>query len=72
MRKTVVDPAIADHDGRIVKPWVRKDEAQEAIDRLTAYIPGFTLKAVRKNPMLSDPAFVEKLLDSLSLAGLQE
>ena len=50
----------------------REDEAQEAIDRLTAYIPGFTLRAVRKNPMFSDPAFVEKLLESLRLAGLPE
>ena len=50
----------------------RQDEAQRAVNRLVTYIPGFSLRAVRKNPMFSDPAFVEKLVDSLQRAGLPE
>lgn len=50
----------------------RQDEAQRAVDRLVAYIPGYSLRAVRKNPMFSDPAFAEKLVESLQLAGLPE
>lgn len=47
-------------------------EANEAVERLSAYIPGFSLGAVRKNPMFSDQTYVKKLLDSLQLAGLAE
>jgi hypothetical protein len=50
----------------------RQDEAQRAVDRLVAYIPGYSLRAMRKNPMFSDPVFVEKLVESLRLAGLPE
>jgi adenylate cyclase len=50
----------------------RQDEAQRAVDRLVAYIPGFSLGAVRKNPMFSDPDFAQKLVESLRLAGLPE
>jgi adenylate cyclase len=50
----------------------REDEAQRAIDRLVAYIPGFSLRAVRKNPMFSDPVLAEKLFESLRLAGLPD
>ena len=50
----------------------RKEEAQKAVDRLTAYIPGYSLTAVSKNPMFSDPAFAKKLVESLRLAGLPE
>ncbi|MGI9525112.1 MAG: adenylate/guanylate cyclase domain-containing protein [Hyphomicrobiaceae bacterium] len=50
----------------------RRDEARQAVDRLVNYIPGFSLQAVRKNPMFSDPAFAEKLIQSLELAGLPE
>jgi len=49
-----------------------QDEAQDAIQRLRNYIPGYSLRAVRKNPMFSDAAYVEKLVDSLQLAGLPE
>jgi len=48
------------------------EEAQQAVNRLVAYIPGYSLKGVRKNPMFSDPAFAEKLVESLRLAGLPE
>ena len=50
----------------------RQNEAQRAVNRLVAYIPGYSLRAVRRNPMFSDPAFAEKLVDSLQLAGLPE
>jgi len=50
----------------------QQHEAQQAIDRLVTYIPNFSLKAVRKNPMFSDPAFAEKLVASLRVAGLPE
>jgi Flp pilus assembly protein TadD len=50
----------------------RKDAAQQAIGRLVAYIPSYSLRAVSKNPMISDPAFAEKLIESLRLAGLPE
>jgi adenylate cyclase len=50
----------------------RQDEAKRAVDRLVAYIPGYSLRAVRKNPMFSDPTFVSKLVESLQLAGLPE
>ncbi len=50
----------------------RQDEARQAVARLVEYIPGFSLRAVRKNPMFSDPAFAEKLVESLKRAGLPE
>jgi len=50
----------------------RQDEAQQAVDRLVAYLPGFSLAAVRKNPMFADPTFAKKLVESLQLAGLPE
>ena len=50
----------------------RKAEAQQAVNRLVAYIPGYSLRAVRKNPMFSDREFVEKLVDSMKTAGLPE
>ena len=50
----------------------RLEEAQQAIDRLATYIPGYSLRALRKNPMFSDPEFVEKLVGSMQIAGLPE
>jgi adenylate cyclase len=50
----------------------RLEEAQQAIDRLVTYIPGYSLRALRKNPMFSDPEFVEKLVGSMEIAGLPE
>jgi tetratricopeptide (TPR) repeat protein len=50
----------------------RNKEAQRAVDRFVTFIPGYSLKAVRKNPMFTDPAFAEKLVESLRLAGLAE
>lgn len=50
----------------------RKVEAKRAVDRLVAYIPNFSLQAVKKNPMFSEPSFVDRLVESLRLAGLPE
>ena len=50
----------------------RHEEAKKAADRLIDYIPGYSVSAVEKNPMFSDPAFAKKLVDSLRLAGLPE
>jgi len=50
----------------------RRSDALQAVERLVAYIPGYSLRAVRKNPMFSDPAFAKKLVESLQLAGLPE
>jgi tetratricopeptide (TPR) repeat protein len=50
----------------------RHKEAQRAVDRLVTFIPGYSSRAVRKNPMFSDPAFAEKLVKSLRLAELPE
>ena len=47
-------------------------DAQDAVHRLRAYIPGYSLSAVRKNPMFNDQMYVEKLVKSLQLAGLPE
>jgi len=35
-----------------------------------AYIPGYSLRAVTKNPMFYEPAFVEKLVESLRVTGV--
>jgi adenylate cyclase len=50
----------------------RQEDAQQAVDRLVAYIPGYSLRAVTKNPMFYERAFVEKLVESLRLAGVPE
>jgi TolB-like protein len=50
----------------------QEDEAKRAVDQLLNDIPGFTLRAVRKNPMFVEPKCVENLIDSLRLAGLPE
>ena len=50
----------------------RKEEAQKAVSRLVACIPGYSLRAVSKNPMFANPEFAEKLVESLRLAGLPE
>jgi hypothetical protein len=44
-------------------------------DWLVSYIlniPSYSLRAVTKNPMFYEPTFVEKLVESLRLAGLPE
>lgn len=50
----------------------RKEEARHHVDELLRLIPRFTLRAVRKNPVFLHPKHIEKLVESLRLAGLPE
>jgi adenylate cyclase len=50
----------------------RKDEAQHYVDELLKYIPRYSLRALRKNPMFVASDLIEKLIDSMRLAGLPE
>jgi adenylate cyclase len=50
----------------------RKDEAQHYVDELLRQIPRYSLRALRKNPMFVAPDLIEKLIDSMRLAGLPE
>jgi TolB-like protein/cytochrome c-type biogenesis protein CcmH/NrfG len=50
----------------------RKEEARHYIDELLRQIPRYSLRALRKNPMIGDPILVERLIESMLLAGLPE
>jgi tetratricopeptide (TPR) repeat protein len=50
----------------------RKDEAQHYVGELLRHIPRYSLRALRKNPMFVAPGLIEKLVDSMRLAGLPE
>jgi adenylate cyclase len=50
----------------------RKEEAKHYVDELVAQIPRYSLRALRKNPMIVDPELVERLIESMALAGLPE
>jgi tetratricopeptide (TPR) repeat protein len=50
----------------------RKEEAKHYVDELLAQIPRYSLRALRKNPMIVDPKLVERLIDGMLLAGLPE
>ncbi len=50
----------------------REANAKRSIDGLLRLIPRYNLRAVRKNPMFVHPELIEKLIDSLRLAGLPE
>jgi len=50
----------------------RRDEAQHYVDELLRHIPRYSLRALRKNPMFVAPDLIEKLVDSMRLAGLPE
>jgi adenylate cyclase len=50
----------------------RKAEAKHYIDELLRLIPRYSLRAVTKNPMFVDPRLVERLIESMRLAGLPE
>jgi adenylate cyclase len=50
----------------------RKEEAKRYVDDLLHMIPRYSLRALRKNPMFVDPELIEKLVDSMRLAGLPE
>lgn len=49
-----------------------KEEANHYIEDLPRLIPRYSLRALRKNPMFVDPELIEKLVESLRLAGLPE
>ena len=50
----------------------RKQEAKRYVDELLHYVPRFSLRALRKNPMFVDPDMIKKLVDSMEMAGLPE
>jgi adenylate cyclase len=50
----------------------RKDEAQHYVDELLRHVPRYSLRAMRKNPMFVAPDLIEKLINSMRLAGLPE
>jgi adenylate cyclase len=50
----------------------RGKEAKHFMDELLRQIPRFSIRALRKNPMLVEPKLVEKLVESMRLAGLPE
>jgi TolB-like protein/class 3 adenylate cyclase/Tfp pilus assembly protein PilF len=49
-----------------------KIEAKQYVEELLRQIPGFSLRALRKNPMFTEPEMIDKLLVSMELAGLPE
>jgi TolB-like protein/cytochrome c-type biogenesis protein CcmH/NrfG len=50
----------------------RGKEAKHFMDELLRQIPRYSIRALRKNPMLLEPKLVEKLVESMRLAGLPE
>jgi tetratricopeptide (TPR) repeat protein len=50
----------------------RKEEARQYVDELLRLIPRYTLRALRKHPMFVKRELIERLIDSMRLAGLPE
>jgi adenylate cyclase len=50
----------------------REQEARHYVDELLRHIPRYTLRALRKNPMFVHPELINKLVESMRLAGLPE
>ena len=50
----------------------RKEKARQYVDELLRLIPRYTLSALRKHPMFVKPELIERLIDSMRLAGLPE
>jgi adenylate cyclase len=50
----------------------RKEEARQHVDGLLRLIPRYTLTALRKHPMFVKRELIERLVDSMRLAGLPE
>jgi hypothetical protein len=50
----------------------REEKAKHYVDELLRLIPRFTLHALRRNPMFVRPEYIDKLVESMSLAGLPE
>jgi TolB-like protein/class 3 adenylate cyclase/Tfp pilus assembly protein PilF len=47
-------------------------EAQKYVDCLLELVPRYSLRALRKNPMFVDAQLIDKLVESMQLAGLPE
>nr|ALV86381.1 guanylyl cyclase [uncultured bacterium 8] len=50
----------------------RKDEARRYVDELLRLIPRYTLRALRRHPLFVNRELIERLVDSMRLAGLPE
>lgn len=50
----------------------RNEEAKRYIDDLLRLVPRYSLRALRKNPMFVAPELIDKLVESMRLAGLPE
>jgi adenylate cyclase len=50
----------------------RNEEAKQYVDELRRLIPRYTLRALRKNPFFVKRDLIEKLVESMRLAGLPE
>jgi tetratricopeptide (TPR) repeat protein len=50
----------------------REAEAKSSIDELLRLIPRYSLRALSKNPMFVRPEHIDKLVESVRLAGLPE
>jgi adenylate cyclase len=50
----------------------RKEEARQYVNELLRLIPRYTLRALRKHPMFAKPDLIEKLVESMRMAGLPE
>ncbi len=50
----------------------RKEEARRYVDELLRLTPRYTLRALRKNPVFVHPELIDKLVESMRLAGLPE
>ena len=50
----------------------REAEAKSHVDTLLRFIPRFTLRALRKNPMFTRPEHIDKLVEAMRLAGVPE
>jgi adenylate cyclase len=49
-----------------------KEEARRYVDELLCLIPRYTLRALCKNPFFVHPVLIDKLVESMRLAGLPE
>jgi len=47
-------------------------KAKSYVEELLQFVPRFSLRALVKNPMFVKPELIEKMVDSMRLAGLPE
>ena len=50
----------------------REGDARRYVNELLRLIPRYSLRALRKNPMFVRPELIDKLVESMRLAGLPE